>query len=169
MVGAIFTSDHELAKKIRQIARHGQSRRYVHDVVGVNSRLDTIQAAVLLAKLTILDSEIQQRSDIAKYYRENIRNQRVIIPETSNKCFSSYAQFTLRSESRDKFRDLLEQKSIPTAVHYPLPLNKQKATRSQSAFVPVSELCSNSVFSIPVHCYMQNDSVEHIVQTINSI
>ena len=167
--GAIFTSDEELAHKIRQIARHGQTRRYCHAIVGVNSRLDTLQAAILLAKIDVLDSEIEGRKQIADYYCENIENKNLRLPKICHGNKSAYAQFTLRSDRRDINCEVLKKNKIPTAIHYPLPLNKQKATRSETAEVPISEELSKQVFSIPTHNYLQDDAIESIVTVLNSL
>ena len=126
--GAMFTNDAELALILRQIARHGQDRRYHHIRVGVNSRLDTLQAAILLPKLAILDDEIARRQDVADAYATafaptNLVQAPTILPDN----ISAWAQYTLRVANRDAVAEGLKARGIPTAVHYPLPLHQQPA------------------------------------------
>ncbi|MBC7285978.1 DegT/DnrJ/EryC1/StrS family aminotransferase, partial [Hoeflea sp.] len=125
--GAIFTSDAGLATVIRQIARHGQDRRYHHLRVGVNSRLDTIQAAILLPKLAILDDEIAARQAVADAYDTAFAPLGLPTPHVSPGCQSAWAQYTIRVQRRDAVQAALKAAGIPTAVHYPLPLNRQPA------------------------------------------
>jgi UDP-2-acetamido-2-deoxy-ribo-hexuluronate aminotransferase len=123
--GAIFTSDPELATVLRQIARHGQDRRYHHVRVGMNSRLDTIQAAILLAKLPVLDDEIAARQRVAGAYTAALRPMGISTPEIAQHNISAWAQYTVRVQNRDAVQAALTEAGIPTAVHYPLPLNRQ--------------------------------------------
>ena len=148
--GAVFTNDADLAVVLRQIARHGQDRRYHHIRVGMNSRLDTIQAAVLLAKLTIFDAELVEREEVAMRYTEAFSNSNVVIPPTiaANRK-SAWAQYTVRVRERDHVQAHLREAGIATAVHYPLPLNAQPAV-SQAAEVPQSNKAAMEVLSIPI-------------------
>ncbi|WP_341706921.1 DegT/DnrJ/EryC1/StrS family aminotransferase [Halopseudomonas sp.] len=153
--GAIFTDDEELARTIRQIARHGQEKRYYHIRVGVNSRLDTIQAAILLAKLEVFDSEIKLRNDIAARYESMLFERGFIgIPQVLIGNVSAWAQYTLRSNARDALRHNLAQAGIPTAVHYPIPLNKQPAVSDGDVSLPVGDMAAKEVVSIPIHPYL---------------
>ncbi|MGY0217560.1 DegT/DnrJ/EryC1/StrS family aminotransferase [Endozoicomonadaceae bacterium StTr2] len=168
--GAIFTNDDELALCARQIARHGQDRRYHHIRVGVNSRLDTIQAAILLEKLKIFDEEIKKRQHVASYYDHLFKNNdKLLIPliEPHNK--SVYAQYTIQSDIRDKIVSKLKENNIPTAIHYPLPLNLQPAVQNKSSKVPVSESSSQKVLSLPMHPYLNKKDQESIASIINKI
>ena len=153
--GAIFTNDEELAKVIRQIARHGQDRRYHHIRVGVNSRLDTIQAAILLPKLAILDDEIQARQRVAENYTK-LLNERGIATtpfiEVHNQ--SAWAQYTIQVERRSNIQEKLKVQGIPTAVHYPIPLNKQPAVANPNAILPVGDTVAERVMSLPMHPYL---------------
>src|SRR6185437_9836144 len=117
--GAIFTDDDRLAVVMRQIARHGQDRRYHHVRVGVNSRLDTLQAAILLAKLRVLDDEIAARQHVAERYAAAFQNSAARAPIVLEHNVSAWAQYTVRVPNRPKVQDLLRDAGIPTAVHYP--------------------------------------------------
>ena len=162
----MFTSDPELAKRLRQIAQHGQKRRYEHEVLGVNSRLDTLQAAILLPKLSILDDEIAARERLASKYSSEFRvNQNVLCPEVLEHNISAWAQYTLVVRDREKFRENLRLAGIPTSVHYPKPLNRQKAVYSKEA-LPKGEALSRQVLSLPMHAYMSDVDFERIVNAV---
>lgn len=164
--GAIFTSDEELATVIRQIARHGQDRRYHHIRVGVNSRLDTLQAAILLPKLAILDDEIAARQDVAGFYGAALRDLPVTLPDIAQHNVSAWAQYTIRVEDRPKVQAALTEAGIPTAVHYPLPLNRQPAVADGAAQLPHGDLAADQVMSLPMHPYMTSEQVEQIAQAL---
>lgn len=164
--GAIFTSDDELAKILRQVARHGQDRRYHHIRVGVNSRLDTLQAAILLPKLAILDDEMRLRQEVAANYQRlfaEIGFTATPYIETHN--ISAYAQFTVRVPNRDAVQTKLKEAGIPTAVHYPIPLNKQPAVASD-AILPVGDRVAEEVMSLPMHPYLDHNSLIKITQAL---
>lgn len=165
--GAIFTSDEELAKIIRQVARHGQDRRYHHIRVGVNSRLDTLQAAILLPKLAILDEEIVLKQQVAKQYNQSFNEKGIeTTPFIEDFNTSVYAQYTIRVKNRDQVIKTLNEKGIPTAVHYPIPLNKQPAVASDDN-LPVGDLVAEEVLSLPMHPYLSSTEQEDIVNAIN--
>ena len=167
--GAIFTSDEQLALKLRQIARHGQEMRYHHVRVGINSRLDTLQAAILLPKLRILDDEIAARNELSNYYNEKLKGQNfVTTPFINTECHSAWAQYTLVCEDRAKLKNILTKNDIPTAVHYPLPLNKQPAVVDQSVILPIGDELAESVLSLPIHAYMKISTMQKIVATLLS-
>ena len=152
--GAIFTSDDELAQIIRQVARHGQDRRYHHIRVGVNSRLDTLQAAILLPKLAILDDEMRLRQEVAANYQRLFTEVGfTATPYIEAHNISAYAQFTVRVPNRDAVQAKLKEAGIPTAVHYPIPLNKQPAVASD-AILPVGDKVAEEVMSLPMHPYL---------------
>jgi UDP-2-acetamido-2-deoxy-ribo-hexuluronate aminotransferase len=175
--GAIFTNDDQLAKIIKQIARHGQDRRYNHIRVGVNSRLDTIQAAILLPKLAILDEEIIQRNKIAENYKkllseiglceinkiiekenegtEELSVKKIIIPYIEKYNMSAWAQYTIQVPDRDEIENKLKSANIPTAIHYPKPLNKQEAVIDTSAFLPIGDRITKNVLSLPMNPYLK--------------
>lgn len=165
--GAIFTNDDELADVLRQTARHGQTRRYHHVRIGVNSRLDTLQAAVLLPKLKILDSEIAERQKVAEYYSKKLQgNSNLCLPDTSDRnC--AWAQYTIRAPNRDTLIEFLRRRSIPTAVHYPLPLYQQPAMRDPSVVLANTELSANEVTSLPIHAYMSQSAMREVTSAIS--
>ncbi|MCI2397788.1 DegT/DnrJ/EryC1/StrS family aminotransferase [Aliiroseovarius subalbicans] len=167
--GAIFTSDPELALRLRQIARHGQDRRYHHIRVGVNSRLDTIQAAILLPKLAILDDEIEKRQAVAARYMDGLTGlNRLQLPQIADHNISAWAQFTVRVKDRAGVQKALTEASIPTAVHYPLPLNRQPAVADDNSVLPRGEIAAQEVMSLPMHPYLSEFDQHHIVAALRA-
>lgn len=161
--GAIFTSDDELAKVLLQIARHGQERRYHHIRVGVNSRLDTIQAAILLPKLAILDNELAARQKAAERYGELLVGSNVLsLPQIADHKTSAWAQYTVRVANRDAVQAALEKAGVPTAVYYPLPLNRQPAVADDSVFLPHGDQAANEVMSLPIHPYLDTGDQQKV-------
>jgi UDP-2-acetamido-2-deoxy-ribo-hexuluronate aminotransferase len=162
--GAIFTNDEELAKVLRQIARHGQDRRYHHIRVGVNSRLDTLQAAILIPKLAIFEEEIALRQQVATRYKNLFTNviesaaltstPQLGLPHIESHNTSVYAQFTLRVENRAVLQERMSAMGIPTVVHYPIPLNKQPAVSDVSVQLPVGDEVASQVISLPMGPYL---------------
>ncbi len=165
--GAIFTNDEQLATVIRQIARHGQDRRYHHIRVGVNSRLDTLQAAILLPKLAILEEEMQLRQKVAQMYTTALQAAGLAAPFIEPHNRSAYAQFTIRIKNRSAVQTALKEAGIPTAVHYPIPLNKQPAVASDVS-LPVGDLVAEEVLSLPMHPYMTQEQVQQVVAALKS-
>jgi UDP-2-acetamido-2-deoxy-ribo-hexuluronate aminotransferase len=165
--GAIFTNDDELAKVMRQIARHGQDRRYHHIRVGVNSRLDTIQAAILLPKLAILDEEMSQRQNVAMRYNTLLGQAGIqTTPYVELENQSAWAQYTIRVPQREKVQELLKQAGIPTAVHYPIPLNKQPAVADSQVLLPVGDQIAADVMSLPMSPLMKASNQEKVVAAL---
>lgn len=165
--GAIFTNDEELAKIIRQIARHGQDRRYHHIRVGVNSRLDTLQAAILLPKLEIFAEEIELRNLVAQRYTELLSEAGISsTPFVESHNVSAWAQYTVRVENRDQVQQQLKEAGIPTAVHYPIPLNKQPAVADACVSLPVGDEMAGNVMSLPMHPYIEIDNQQYIISAI---
>ena len=170
--GAIFTIDDELAKVMRQIARHGQDRRYHHVRIGVNSRLDTIQAAILLAKLEVFDEELSLRQQVAARYTTMIASasgqsmHRVVLPYIEPHNTSMYAQFTIRVQNRDAVQEKMKLVGIPTAVHYPIPLNQQPAVADESAQLPNGDAVARQVLSLPMHPNLDFVDQQQIVSKI---
>lgn len=167
--GAVFTSDAELGKIIRQIARHGQGRRYYHELVGINSRLDTLQAAVLLPKLAILDDEIAARQRVAEAYDVALTPLDLTTPTIEDGRISAWAQYTVRVQNRDTVQAALRKVGVPTAVHYPLPLNRQPAVSDASANLPIGERAASEVLSLPIHPYMDKRDIQYIVEAISTV
>ena len=160
--GAIFTSDDELAKVMRQIARHGQDRRYHHIRIGVNSRLDSLQAANLLVKLAVLDEELTRRQQIAAGYAELLADaDGVAVPYVDSWNSSAWAQYTVRIDDRANAMARLKAMGIPSVVHYPLPLNKQPAVLDGSAILSAGDRAAEQVMSLPMH-----PGLTHAEQTV---
>ena len=164
--GAIFTSDAELAKILRQIARHGQERRYHHVRIGVNSRLDTIQAAILLPKLAILDDECEARQRVADMYAAELAGTNLRFQTILPDCRSAWAQYTIGTSDRDQLQEKLNAAGIPTAIHYPLPLNRQPAVAQPNAYLPNGDCAAQEVLSLPMHPYMSASDVSRITGVI---
>lgn len=165
--GAIFTNDEELATVIRQIARHGQDRRYHHIRVGVNSRLDTLQAAILLPKLEILEDEILARNVVAENYNDLFNAAGIMTTpfvEEHNSC--AWAQYTIQVENRAEVQEKLKAQGIPTAVHYPIPLNKQPAVADAQVSLPVGDRIAECVMSLPMHPYLTVEEQQVIVESL---
>jgi UDP-2-acetamido-2-deoxy-ribo-hexuluronate aminotransferase len=165
--GAIFTSDGELAKVMRQIARHGQERRYHHVRVGVNSRLDTLQAALLLPKLAILDEELDLREKAAVRYGSLLDGMDLrALPFIEAHNGSAWAQYTVRVAGREQVQKSLSAAGIPTAVHYPLPLNKQPAVKDMNSILPIGDVIANEVMSLPMSPYLDEADQVHVVNEL---
>ncbi|WP_222908761.1 DegT/DnrJ/EryC1/StrS family aminotransferase [Pseudomonas sp. DNDY-54] len=165
--GALFTNDEEIAKVIREIARHGQDRRYHHIRVGMNSRLDTLQAAILLPKLEILEEEMQLRQQAATRYDCLLQAAGIdSMPYIEPHNISAYAQYTIRVSNREAIQASLKEAGIPTAVHYPIPLNKQPAVADSVVQLPVGDKLSEEVMSLPMHPYLNEKEQEKIVSSL---
>lgn len=164
--GAIFTNDEELATIIRQIARHGQDRRYHHIRIGVNSRLDTLQAAILLPKLEILDDEMQARRQVAATYTQLLNKAGIsTTPFIESYNNSAWAQYTIQVDNRDEVQSKLKDQGIPTAVHYPIPLNKQPAVASDIQ-LPLGDAIAQKVMSLPMHPYLSREDINLVTSSI---
>ena len=177
--GAIFTNNDELAAKMRAIANHGMVVRYYHDTVGVNSRLDSIQAAVLDAKLPHLNEYIAARQAAAAYYDKAFANHpNILIPARSQQSTHVFHQYTLRLDGvdRDALREALAKHDIPAMIYYPVPLHLQKAyqdSRYQEGAFPVAEKLASCVLSLPMHTELDNEQLEyittHVLNAISSL
>jgi dTDP-4-amino-4,6-dideoxygalactose transaminase len=170
--GAIFTNDDQLAHQLRGIVNHGMFIRYYHDLVGVNSRLDTIQAAILDIKLKKLDTYIQNRQRAADFYNAAFQNHKNIkTPVTASFTNHVFHQYTLVLESidRDKLIDYMSEKQIPVMIYYPVPLHLQKAYKSDRykyGDFPVSEYLSANVISLPMHTELDNEQLNYIASNL---
>lgn len=165
--GAIFTSIESLAIKIRQVARHGQDKRYHHKIIGLNSRLDSIQAAVLIAKMTIFDAELIKRNEIASNYLSKLKDVGLLsIPKIDPDNESVWAQFTIETENRDAVKKYLADKGIPTTIYYPLPLNRQPAVEDTKTHLSVSEQAAKHVLSLPMGPYLAKYDQEQIIDAL---
>lgn len=170
--GAIFTNDDALAEKMRAVANHGCFVRYHHDFVGVNSRLDSIQAAILDAKLPHLDEYIANRQRAAAYYDEAFKdNPHILIPGREADSTHVFHQYTLRliDVNRDAVREKLAERGIPAMIYYPIPLHLQKAyqdPRYKAGDFPVAERLMNCVLSLPMHTELDNEQLEYITRNV---
>ena len=165
--GAIFTNDDTLNQVLMSLRMHGQGDdRYEHVRVGYNSRLDTIQAAILIEKLKIFEDEIGLRNQVAKRYNYAFADSNQIkAPMVIAGATSTWAQYTLQVEDRTKFQADLKSVGVPTAVYYPIPLSLQKAySHFPSAATPVSEALSAKVVSLPMHPYLSSADQDRIIQ-----
>lgn len=171
--GAVFTDDDGLATIMRQLRVHGQSRRYYHTRVGVGGRMDTLQCAIVLAKLERFDWEVEQRLQIGGEYLRLLQDVKSIgLPLVRPDRSCVWAQFTLRSEQRDALLAALNVAGVPTAIHYPVPLHRQPAyehiCRIEGNLANAERLASQ-VFSLPMHPYMSLDTQKAIVGAIVGI
>lgn len=168
--GACFTNDDELAQKLIEIRIHGQNARYCHSRVGINGRMDTLQAAVLIEKMKIFPDEIIMRQRVAKFYDQMLSplvKTPVILPHNT----SVYAQYTIEVNDRDSFQQEMQQAGIPTAVHYPVAMHQQKALsylNYHAGDFPISEKASHRVISLPMHPYLQEADQLKVVKAIKN-
>ncbi|HOZ68025.1 MAG TPA: DegT/DnrJ/EryC1/StrS family aminotransferase [Chitinophagaceae bacterium] len=170
--GAIFTNDDALADQLKMIANHGQSRRYYHDVVGCNSRLDTIQAAILDIKLTHLDEYVAARRTAADFYDQAFSgNKKIIVPYRASWSHHVFHQYTLVLEGadRDALSQYLAEKQIPSMIYYPVPGHKQKMFEqfgTASQMMPVTDWLTSRVISLPIHTEMDQEQLDYITKHI---
>lgn len=166
--GAVTTNDEELFNKIKAIANYGSDRKYHHIYKGVNSRLDEIQAAVLDVKLKHLDSDNNKRREISKYYRENIKNSKIILPDTYDEKSHVWHIFAVKTQNRDEFQKYLTEKGIQTIIHYPTPPHKQGAYKEwNNLSFPITEEIHNTILSLPISPVMTDSEIEKVVEVVN--
>lgn len=166
--GAVTTNDEELAAKLRAIANYGSDRKYHHIYKGINSRLDEIQAAILDIKLPYLDEDNARRREISKYYRENIKNETIILPEAYDENAHVWHIMPVRCEERDKLQKYLEENDIQTNIHYPTPPHKQGAYKEfKNLSYPVCEEIHRTELSLPISPVLTDEEVQKIVEVVN--
>jgi len=173
--GAIFTNNQDLADKMKMIANHGQGKQYYHDVIGVNSRLDAMQAAILRVKLPYLDSYCAARRSAADYYDRAFADiKQLKIPTRAIYSSHVFHQYTLQvpPADRDSLRTYLKEKSVPSMVYYPVPLYKQKAYAlywgNSEKILPVTDELCRSVLSLPIHTEMNAGLQDYIIEAVKS-
>lgn len=172
--GALFTNDEALAEKLKMIANHGQRIKYHHDIVGINSRLDTLQAAILNVKLKELPTYEANRNAVADFYDSDLAKIKGLqIPSRSKNSTHVFHQYTLKifEGKRDSLKKHLEDIGIPTMIYYPIPLHLQKAyvrKGFEKGAFPVTETLSNEVISLPIHTEMEDEQLQYIVSAIKS-
>ncbi len=167
--GAVFTNNEDLANKIKMLANHGQNARYKHKYIGINGRLDTIQAAVLSVKLKYFQEEIKTRQNIAKRYSKLLQD-KVTVPYIKDDRTSVYAQYSIRVTDRENFTNKLNQNGIPTAIHYPMPLHLQECflyLGYKNGDFPISEMISTQIVSLPMSSFLTVEDQNRIVKFIN--
>jgi dTDP-4-amino-4,6-dideoxygalactose transaminase len=170
--GAIFTNEKELAEKLRMIANHGQRVKYQHDIIGVNSRLDTLQAAILKVKLKYIGEYEEKRNEVADHYNKSLPKNLLRTPFRAINSTHVYHQYTCKlvDRDRDEFQKFLLSNKIPSMIYYPIPLHLQKAYKvsgvDEGTF-SVTEKLSQIVISLPIHTEMTLEEVDYICSTIN--
>jgi UDP-2-acetamido-2-deoxy-ribo-hexuluronate aminotransferase len=166
--GAVFTNNEEYANKIKLLRVHGQNKRYHHKYIGIGGRLDTMQAAILLAKLPYFKKELKDRQKVADHYTSGL-SQILQTPVIKTDRSSAWAQYTLRVKNRDTLQLKLNKNGIPTSVFYPIPLHLQECFRylnyKQNDF-PISEKASKEVVSIPMNSFLTNEQINFIISSI---
>jgi len=166
--GAVLTNDDEYAKKIKMMRVHGQNKRYYHEYIGIGGRLDTIQAAVLLAKLPHYTKEVEERNRIAQVYNERLRGT-VITPQIKADRTSVWAQYAIRVNKRDELKSKLEKKGIPTSIHYPKLLTKQECfgyLGYKNIKFNVADNLVNELLCLPMNAFLNNEQIEKITNEI---
>lgn len=171
--GAVFTDDESLLDIFKSIRIHGQgSDKYDNIRTGINGRLDSLQAMVLIEKMKIFDDELEKRNKVAKKYSELLKN-KLVVPYIPNDCVSSWAQFSVLAENswhRSELQQKLKENDIPTAIYYPIPLHLQTAYKELGYKIgdfPVTEEIASRIFSLPMHPYLSDEEIEFICSKIN--
>jgi UDP-2-acetamido-2-deoxy-ribo-hexuluronate aminotransferase len=168
--GAVLTNNDELAGKIRMLRVHGQNKRYHHKYIGINGRMDTIQAAILNVKLKHYKKDLKLRQEVAVKYNEKLKNiNEIILPFVKEDRTSAWAQYSIRVKNRDKIQVKLKKEGIPTAVHYPMPLHMQECFRYlnyKKGDFPVAERVSKEILSLPMNPYLSDEKINYITEKL---
>ena len=164
--GAVFTSDDELNRLLRELRVHGQDRRYHHARLGLNARMDSIQAAILLAKLKIFPAEVTARQRIGDRYCTELAAAGIETIKVLDCNTSVYAQYTIKVENRDVVREKLSSAGIPSAVHYPIPLYRQPALLQRDTELEETEKASKCVLSLPMHPYLSHGEQDRVIESV---
>jgi UDP-2-acetamido-2-deoxy-ribo-hexuluronate aminotransferase len=172
--GACFTDDDALARLMREIRVHGQDRRYHHPLIGVNGRMDTIQAAVLLAKLDTFPAEVETRGRLGATYNEQISasGPDVLVPYIEPYNSSVFAQYTIQIDNRASVQEGLKQRDVPTAIHYPVPLHLQPAFANLGLSIgsfPVAEATAKRVISLPMHPFLDSETQLRVISELSKV
>jgi len=166
--GAVFTNDDKLAEQMRIILNHGQTKRYVHSHIGINGRLDAIQAGVLSVKLKYYDEEVAKREEIASRYNKNLKN--VITPFVNNNDKSVWAQYCIRVKDRDDMIKKCLDRDVPTGVYYPIPLHLQEVFEYlgyKDGDFPITEKVSQDIMALPMSAFLTTEEQDYIIEVIN--
>ena len=167
--GAIFTSDSNLAERINMISKNGQKIRHKHEIIGMNSRLDSLQAAVLGIKLTNFDNEISLRRQAAKFYDDALEgcSKYIKTPFIDKANKSVYAQYVIKTEKRDELKSILQEKGIPSVVYYPIPVHMQPMFKDSYECLPKTEKLMNEMLALPFSSFIKRSDQEIVVNAIN--
>lgn len=166
--GAVTTNDTKLAEVVRALSNYGSEEKYIHKYIGINSRLDEIQAAMLCIKLKYLDIENRRRAEIAEIYDKNITNEKIIKPlfEENGECV--WHQYVIRTKNRKYLMQKLEEQGIPTMIHYPTPLHKHEAYKEYNTLhLPMAEKCATEILSLPINPAMSDSDVLKVAEAVN--
>ena len=167
--GAITTNDDELAKVLFALRNYGSEKKYYNEFIGVNSRLDELQASFLNVKLPYLDVDTIQRKNIAKRYLSEIKNEKIILPKVASLENHVFHLFVIRTENREELQEYLLKKNIETVIHYPIPPHKQKALKEWNSWsFPISEKIHNEVLSLPISPVLTDDEVNFVIKILNN-
>ncbi len=172
--GACFTNDEDLAIKIRKLSTHGQDQKYHHSMIGVNARMDTLQAAIIIEKLKIFETEIESRKKVAHNYDLRIREKskskgfEIIVPSVSKDNESVFAQYTIKTKDRDMLIDSMKKSQIPYAINYPMPIYRQRAYKSKLESIECknAERACTEVISLPMHPYLTEEDQDKVIEAI---
>ena len=170
--GAVFTSDDHLAEKLRMLLNHGSKKKYIHELIGINGRLDNLQSAILKVKLKYFPEEITKRQYLASRYNSLIKNDQIKTPIIKKGNTSVYAQYSVRVKNRNEVISKLEEKKIPIAIHYPIPLYKQPVYKSLNINTndyPISELIAKEILSLPMGPFLAEKDQDQVIAVLNSI
>lgn len=165
--GIVISNNEEISEKLRMMRNYGQSKKYCHDFVGVNSRLDELQAAILCVKLKHLDEWNEKRRDCARFYGELLENSGVILPVEKEYAKHVYHLYVIRSKKRDFLQQYLLKEGIQSQIHYPIPVHKQKPYES-SIRLPVTENICNQILSLPMYPFLPQDDILKIVEVVKN-
>lgn len=169
--GVVITNDSDIAKKVRILGNYGSSEKYHHEVAGVNSRLDELQASLLTEKLKHLDKWNIARKKIVSRYLLEIKNQKFTLPKISEGCESTWHLFVVQTDTRDEFYRYMQDKGIGTLIHYPIPIHLQNAYNKTPLIhsdLPVTEEIVKKIISLPLYYGMANEDVDYVINAINS-
>jgi dTDP-4-amino-4,6-dideoxygalactose transaminase len=171
--GAVTTNNLELAKKVRLLSNYGSNLKYIHELKGVNSRLDELQAAFLRIKLKNLTKDNHKRSEIANRYLQEIKNDNIVLPKINADSIHVWHLFVIRVQNRDKFQAILNKSGIQTLIHYPIPPHKQKAFKSdfyeKNFNLKLTEKLSKQILSIPIYPSLVEKELDFIIEILNKI
>ncbi len=167
--GAVTTDDDQLADAVRAIANYGSQKKYVNQYKGINSRLDEFQAAFLNIKLRSIDKDTSKRQAVAKYYCENIKNKKIVLPKVKNEDSHVWHLFVIRTSERDELQEYLSDNGIQTLIHYPTPPHKQEAYKEwKDLSYPISEKIHREVLSLPISPMLTDEDMKYVVEVINN-